>query len=134
MRKIQLLGLQDVEEYLITALKEAGFLDDERFAENYVRGKSRLKGWGPKKIEALLARETGTNTEASELLNEEDAQAAQIKFWKALEKKWEKGPGSKTGNQFKASLIRFGLGRGFSLDLTNRYIQLLEQNSSPEFE
>ena len=40
----------DVLEGMISDLITNGFLDEERFAKSYVRGKFRMKGWGRNKI------------------------------------------------------------------------------------
>lgn len=50
--KLKQLGLTDAEDRaeVLFHLNRAGFLDDERFARSYVRGKFRLKNWGRLKI------------------------------------------------------------------------------------
>jgi regulatory protein len=39
---------------IIQKLQEEGFLDEERYAQSYVRGKFRINGWGKQKISAGL--------------------------------------------------------------------------------
>ena len=40
----------DILEEMISDLISEGFLDEERFAKSFVRGKFRMKGWGRNKI------------------------------------------------------------------------------------
>ena len=46
---------QKLEE-LMTELIEDGYLNEERFSQNFARGKFRMKGWGKNKIKQELKR------------------------------------------------------------------------------
>jgi len=58
--RTKLLSLKiygDWLEEVMSDLIQDGYLNDERFAKNYARGKYRIKGWGKVKItQALKAR------------------------------------------------------------------------------
>lgn len=45
---------REVAESHIASLISEGFIDEERFARSFARGKFRMKGWGKRKIESEL--------------------------------------------------------------------------------
>lgn len=55
-KKMNTLGIFDEEErfYIVRSLVDGKFLDEQRFANSYVRGYLRGKRWGIKKIEQGL--------------------------------------------------------------------------------
>ncbi|NQV30560.1 MAG: RecX family transcriptional regulator [Candidatus Marinimicrobia bacterium] len=44
----------DLEEELLTRLKDRNYLNDERFASLFVRDRVKIKGWGPNKLRQEL--------------------------------------------------------------------------------
>ena len=55
--KLLSLGVYGMElEEIILALMEEDFLNEERFARSFVRGKFKLKRWGRRKIELELKK------------------------------------------------------------------------------
>ena len=117
---MQRLELQDDwKDEILIALQDEKYLDPERFARSFVRGKSRIKGWGPEKIKAALAREN-VKIPAEELL--EFQEEALQKLRKELHKKWK---GEKLDRNGEARLIRFCLSRGYSLEVARSEVQAM---------
>ena len=57
-RKLQGYGLNGMDaDILLVELMHANFLNEERFAMAYARGKFKIKGWGKAKIKQGLKRE-----------------------------------------------------------------------------
>lgn len=57
-RKLQRYGLNGMDaDILLVELMHANFLNEERFAMAYARGKFKIKGWGKAKIKQGLKRE-----------------------------------------------------------------------------
>ena len=57
-RKLQGYGLNGMDaDILLVELMHANFLNEERFAMAYARGKFKIKGWGKAKIKKGLKRE-----------------------------------------------------------------------------
>ena len=57
-RKLQGYGLNGMDaDILLVELMHANFLNEERFAMAYARGKFKIKGWGKTKIKQGLKRE-----------------------------------------------------------------------------
>lgn len=119
-QKMQRLELQEEwRDEILSALQDEKYLDPERFARSFVRGKSRMKGWGPEKIKAALAREN-VKVPTEELL--EFQEEALQKLRKELRKKWK---GEKLDRNGEARLIRFCLSRGYSLEVARRELTSL---------
>lgn len=117
-----MLRLEIQEEWkdeFLTALQEEKYLDPERFARSFVRGKSRIKGWGPEKIKAALAREN-VKVPKEELL--EFQEEALQKLRKELRKKWN---GEGLDRNGEARLVRFCLSRGYSLEVARQEVQAM---------
>jgi regulatory protein len=102
-------------ESLETALGEEGFLSESRYLHQYTRGKSRIKGWGPRKIAQHLQFELGKDVSLSDVLQKEDFETALQKLKKDLRKKYETLKG-KQDLDLKGKLIRFCLSRGFEME------------------
>ena len=60
LRQYEVTGAE--ADRVIADLKEDGFIDEERFAESFVRGKTNAKKWGREKIKShLLAKGISTS-------------------------------------------------------------------------
>lgn len=107
---------------LISFLIENNFLNEERFARAYARGKFRIKNWGRKKIEKGLKAKGvfGYNLKAAfEEINAED-------YAKTLSSLAEKKYKTlRTGSQFekKIKLRAYLLGKGFEHNLVSEIIK-----------
>ena len=100
----------DIESALNQAEKE-GFINDQRFTENYIRRRS-LRGYGPLRIRAEL-EEKGIDSEQAALCMPNEF------FWQELaEKVRQKRFGETIPKDFadKAKQMRFLQYRGFSSD------------------
>lgn len=53
--------ISEAKEKIIISLMQEGFLNEERFARNFVRGKFRMKKWGRKKIVMELKKREISN-------------------------------------------------------------------------
>ena len=115
--KLSERGIYGTEaEDLIATMISEGFLNEERFAKAYVRGKYRLKKWGRNKIiHELKFRKISPNCIKSGL-KEIDGD----EYWNLLlqvtEKKWQSiKEGDILKKKFK--IQQFLAGRGFEQDL-----------------
>ena len=48
--------IKEAQEYIIEVLIKEKYLDEERFARSFCRGKFRVKGWGKEKIKNELKK------------------------------------------------------------------------------
>lgn len=76
----------DVLEEIISDLISEGFLDEERFAKSYVRGKFRMKGWGRIKIVQELKFRKISEYSIREGLKE----IHEPEYWETLERLYQK--------------------------------------------
>lgn len=122
MRLMRGWGVPEGErEGVLAKLLEQRFIDDNRYAEAYVREKSNLAGWGARKI-AFQLRQKGiskdiiTRTLASV---DEDTQLEQLTA--KLERKMRS---TKAANNYelRGKLLRYGLGLGFDYEMTRTAI------------
>jgi regulatory protein len=116
IRKMKVLSVDtEFQENLLAALVEEKFLDQQRYATAYARGKSRIKGWGIRKITSHLKFELGDDFQ-SDLVNESaDLEKARQKLRRDLEKKAALLTQKQDPNK-KSKLLRFCLSRGFEME------------------
>jgi regulatory protein len=116
IRKMKNLSVDpEFHENLLAAMEEEKFLDQQRYAAAYARGKSRIKGWGIRKITSHLKFELGEDFQP-DLVNESaDLEKARQKLLKDLEKK-ATALTQKQDPNIKSKLLRFCLSRGFEME------------------
>lgn len=116
VQKMRLLGAdKDWDEDLIQALISANYLNQERFAESYSKGKSRIKGWGKQKIVQRLGFELGPDFDKEIHLEGVDEEAALKKLLRDLGKKKENLL-KKQDKNLKTKLLQFCVSRGFEFE------------------
>lgn len=128
VQKLQSLGMQQqASDCIIAHLIAHNFLNEERFAIAFARGKHRIKNWGKIRIEQeLKLREISKYNinKAIKLLEEEDYID---NFEKAAKKKWEQiseNNLSKKKQKWTAYFIR----RGFEYKLIyEKFNELLSE-------
>ncbi|GAB2475794.1 regulatory protein RecX [Algoriphagus taiwanensis] len=121
-RKLFEKGIQekDIEE-LLEFLTQEGYLDEERFARSFARGKFRLKKWGKNRIQQELRLRKISQASIRAALVEIDPEEYYDTLLTQTEKKWEstqeKDPFKK---RFK--VIQYLMSRGFEQDLIQEAI------------
>lgn len=118
MQKLQRFELDLGEaEKIIESLRSDKFLDESRYTLAFVRDKSRLSGWGGRKISYALKRKKIDDKVISDALRELDKAAESERLLKILSAK-VKTIGKEEGrDKRKAKLIRFALSRGFDFEM-----------------
>lgn len=115
LRKIAAAADENIDaQEIISQLCADKYLDEKRYASAFARDKSALQGWGVQKIRAAL-RVKGVEKEAIDYgLQQIEPEKAAKKLQSVLEAKYRtlKGEPQKK----KESLLRFGLGRGYSYE------------------
>lgn len=123
LRKIEAADAENIDaQDIISQLCTEKYLDENRYASAFARDKSSLQGWGAAKIRAAL-RVKGVEKDAIEYgLQQIEPEKASKKLRSVLEAKYRtlKGDSQKK----KESLLRFGLGRGYS------YAEILREYDS----
>lgn len=117
-QKLYSLGLfkKDVEE-LISRLIEEGYLNEERFANQFALGKSRIKGWGRQKIRHELRQKGISEFCISNALKSLDNTEYERSFGRQAAKKWASLHSEKNIFVKKSKWQQFLLQRGFEAAL-----------------
>ena len=115
--KLLELGMRYNElEEIIAYLIENNFLNEERFANAYARGKLRIKGWGKNKInQGLKFKQVSAPLIKKELKNLDETEYLE-KLKEVLDKK-EETIKEKITYQRNFKLVQYALSRGFERDL-----------------
>jgi regulatory protein len=103
-------------EKILESLKADKFVEDNRYSQAFVRDKSRLSGWGSRKISFALRRKKIEQNIINEAIKELDKTSEAERLLKILTVKAktigkEESRAKKTGK-----LIRFALSRGFDYE------------------
>lgn len=109
------------QERVLQRLIDERFIDDARYAAAFIRDKSRFNGWGEYKISSELSRK-GVSREiindAMESLSNEDLKD---QLQKIMERK-VRSVKCENSMQLRDKLMRFGLSRGYSMNLVREVI------------
>ena len=102
-------------DQIIDQLIDEDFLNEKRFAENYARGKFRMKGWGKLKIAAGLRARSIPASLIQQALSEIDQEEYTLFLSSLLKKKLNQLGGNSAADQQKAAY--FAASRGFESGL-----------------
>jgi regulatory protein len=124
--KLLQLGIygDDLEE-IIVALIADNFLNEERFAKSYVRGKFRMKHWGKMRLYRELKFRKISDyciKKAMEEIPEED-------YYEILEQvllKKKRLTREENPFKLKLKLTQYGMSRGFEMDVIREVLKNLE--------
>ncbi|HKM30696.1 MAG: RecX family transcriptional regulator [Bacteroidales bacterium] len=116
---------EEEKEEILQFLEKEKFVDEQRYANAYVRDKTRLSGWGPVKVMAGLRSKGIPEEYIKEAMKEADNQDYVKNLQVALK---NKAAQLKESNPLKRreKLVRFGLGRGYTYE---QIYKLLKQES-----
>ena len=132
MKLISLQVYGDEQEDIFLVLIQEGFLNEERFAKSYTRGKFRMKKWGRLKITNELKRREISEYCIREGLKEieETDYIETLKeiLRKQMEKKKYLGP-----VLCKDQSIKYAVSRGYEASMVFNTIEKLDFNSDTPF-
>ncbi len=116
-KRLSKYNLDPEQMHLIsTSLAKDGFVDDLRFARAFVRDKTRLSGWGAKKIAWTLKGKGVADDIIKESLNEIPSEGEADRLELILMTKLKSMKKATESCKLRASLIRFALSRGFGYE------------------
>jgi regulatory protein len=112
-------------ENLIDELVRDGFLDEERFARSFARGKFRLKKWGRKRTTRELKLREISPKDIREALAEIDPEEYYDTLLSQTERQWEK---TKEKDHFKKRYLIFQylIGKGYEEDLIREALESIQ--------
>ena len=124
MRRWQLQ--EDVRARIMAYLMEHKYVDDERFARAFVADKIKYNKWGRRKIEQALWTKRIDKSISDRILDE----MGDFEYLKVLRPLLEnKRKATKAANDYELNmkLVRFALGRGFTMDIIRQVIDEAEE-------
>ena len=113
-------------EEIVDKLVETKFIDDRRYAEAYVREKTRLSRWGVRKIREGLRAKRIPEEVIDEALRETDEQTMGRKLEELLRRKART---VRAANDYerKGKLLRYGMGLGFDYEAVSAVLDQLTE-------
>ena len=111
-------------DFIINFLNDEGYINDERYCRSFVKGKLNLKKWGVNKIKLSLITKGVDREIIDEVLSEIDQDSYKEELVNLLKNKKinEDDPCKR-----KAKLIRYAVGKGYSLSMVMEIVNGNEQ-------
>ncbi len=108
---------------VLARLKELKFIDDERFAEAYVRDRIHFGGWGYYKIKAGLKAKGIDSDVINRILLSAESDGRTVERLSEMMERKNRSLSVSSPGQAKAKLIRFGLSRGFDFETVRAAVE-----------
>lgn len=125
-RKLFEKGIQgESVEKLVEELTQDGFLNEERFARSFARGKFRLKKWGRNRISQELKMRQISPSNIRKGISEIDPEEYFDTLLSQTEKKWEK-TFEKDPFKKRFKVIQYLMVRGYEQDLIQEAIASMQ--------
>lgn len=115
---------QDAVESIIVDLIEEKFINEERFALAFARGKFRIKHWGKNKIKMGLKMHKVSDYCINKALKSIDGEEYEKVLIKVLEKKIRLTKGNDSKKKYYA-ILNYAVSRGFESDLIIDQLKLI---------
>ena len=129
-RKLYEKGIKgNAAEELISEMISDDFLNEERYARAFARGKFRIKQWGRNRIIQELKMRDISPRCIQYGLSEIDPDEYYDTILNQTEKKWEKTPGKDLFKK-RYKVIQYLLSRGFEQDLVQEAVLAVISNQS----
>ncbi len=113
---------EDVQEEVIRYLLDEKFIDEERFAKAFCRGKFNMKKWGRKRLSMELKMRKIPEDLIRKGLAEIDPYAYYDTLLAELEKRWEREKENDSKKK-KYKVTQYLMSRGFEYDLIRDAIE-----------
>ncbi|MFN3996742.1 regulatory protein RecX [Algoriphagus sp.] len=125
-RKLNEKGIKgDAAEELIAEMISSDFLNEERYARAFARGKFRIKHWGKAKITRELKMREISPRCIQYGLSEIDPEEYYDALLTQAEKKWEKTI-EKDAFKKRYKVVQYLMSRGFEQDLAQEAVSSLQ--------
>lgn len=108
--------IPQAKEEIIMGLINDGFLNEERFAKSYVRGKFGMNDWGREKIKSGLYRKNISEY----LINTAMQEIDESDYTNTIKRLFERKKTiikARNKYEFKQKMIRFLMGKGFEYEI-----------------
>lgn len=126
LQKMRLWGIdEEAQARIMARLVGEKFVDDERFTRAFVNDKIKYNQWGRRKIEkALWAK--GIDSDVQRRVLDEIDENLYLDALRPLLKSKSRSISARNEFDRQMKLVRFAMGRGFSMEQINRCYELLD--------
>jgi len=128
LEKMQQWGVSEEEQaQVMERLIREQYVDDARFARAFIYDKIRYNKWGRRKVEQALWLKRIDHSIGQSILDEVDDEEY-LGILRPLLKQKRKGIKAKSEYELTMKLIKFALGRGFTMDLIKQCIEVEDED------
>ncbi len=125
--KMRRWGLdEEIQARIMQRLVKERYVDDERFARAFVKDKVKYNKWGRRKIEQALWQKHIDEDIRQRVLDEVDDEEY-LSVLRPLLKQKKKSIKANNDYELNGKLIKFAMGRGFTLDIIRQCINVEEE-------
>lgn len=124
---------ETVQARVMAKLIKERYVDDERYAQAFVKDKIRYNKWGRRKVEQGLWQKRIDEDIRKRVLNEVDDNEY-LDVLRPLLKQKRKTIKAKNDYELNQKLMRFAMGRGFTFNLIRQCLDVEEPEDLEEFE
>ena len=123
---------EEAQARVMQRLVKEKYVDDERYAEAFVKDKIRYNKWGRRKVDQGLGQKHIDADIRKRVLDEVDDDEY-LSVLRPLLKQKRKTTKANSDYELNQKLMRFALGRGFTFDIIRQCIDVEEEPDDDDF-
>ena len=123
---------EEAQARVMQRLVSERYVDDERYAQAFVKDKIRYNKWGRRKVDQALWQKHIDEDIRKRVLDEVDDDEY-LKVLRPLLKQKRKSTKANSDYELNQKLMRFALGRGFTFDIIRQCIDVEEELEDDDF-
>ena len=123
---------EEAQARVMQRLVSERYVDDERYAQAFVKDKIRYNKWGRRKVDQALWQKHIDEDIRKRVLDEVDDDEY-LSVLRPLLKQKRKSTKANSDYELNQKLMRFALGRGFTFDIIRQCIDVEEEPEDDDF-
>ena len=123
---------EDAQARVMQRLVKERYVDDERYAQAFVKDKIRYNKWGRRKVDQALWQKHIDEDIRKRVLDEVDDEEY-LGVLRPLLKQKRKSTKANSDYELNQKLMRFAMGRGFTFDIIRQCIDVEEEPEEDDF-
>ena len=123
---------EEAQARVMQRLVSERYVDDERYAQAFVKDKIRYNKWGRRKVDQALWQKHIDEDIRKRVLDEVDDEEY-LSVLRPLLKQKRKSTKANSDYELNQKLMRFAMGRGFTFDIIRQCIDVEEEPEEDDF-
>ena len=123
---------EEAQARVMQRLVKERYVDDERYAQAFVKDKIRYNKWGRRKVDQALWQKHIDEDIRKRVLDEVDDEEY-LGVLRPLLKQKRKSTKANSDYELNQKLMRFAMGRGFTFDIIRQCIDMEEEPEDDDF-